>query len=431
MTNACHAEIIGHIEVDFVASREQDRLRLWAVDLNVNPTASLSGFQLFDFLAAGQFDPVSGTYWVPGMPDVADVDFAMLPEQAAMQPGAISSADTLQALYANQGAHQDEMAAGVQPTISPNHAVDGYDEGLNTASDDAAGTAIDRQSPAQVASTDSQFDEEQQTEGPPHHAAVVQSIQPNQAEVVGSNRVGAASDIGVEVSGSDVGHPTQRPVSQSPLEDFGDEDDEVAQAAGHGLPVDDLSGQYQSLPDTNGVSSRDELVSHTGLGGVDAAWAQAQPSDMQQQFQLQPRFYASIDLLLHSGMHKQRSAQFLQNCRLAGLGFDMMARQGLVLNFMDSMSSCCLGLQCAGATPQAALQGLSKVSQGIHARVDSEAALLHATGAELHILLCGCNLNSTTLLDAFKHNIHTTTDIVKVTNEAPSTVCCMICLQLV
>ena len=79
------AEIIGHVEVDFVASKEQDKMRLWAVDLKVCPTAGLSGFQLFDFLAAGQFDPNSGLYWVPGMPYMPASDpagQAVLPNRA-------------------------------------------------------------------------------------------------------------------------------------------------------------------------------------------------------------------------------------------------------------------------------------------------------------------------------------------------------------
>ena len=73
---ACYTEIIGHVEVDFVASKEEERLRLWAVDLKVCPTASLSSFQLFDFLAAGQFDPAAGVYWVPAMPEMPNSNSA-------------------------------------------------------------------------------------------------------------------------------------------------------------------------------------------------------------------------------------------------------------------------------------------------------------------------------------------------------------------
>lgn len=92
-------------------------------------------------------------------------------------------------------------------------------------------------------------------------------------------------------------------------------------------------------------------------------WQAEDQGIAEQELQLEPRYYAGIDMLFHSSMFKQRSTQFLQSCRVANLGFDMMARQGLVLNFMDSLSSCCLGLQCAAPTPQAAMQGLAKVSQ--------------------------------------------------------------------
>ena len=60
-----------------------------------------------------------------------------------------------------------------------------------------------------------------------------------------------------------------------------------------------------------------------------AAWQQSESGIMQHEVQLQPWFYAAIDLLCHSGMHKQRSAQFLQN---AGLGVDMMPRSGFELH---------------------------------------------------------------------------------------------------
>ncbi|KAK9811483.1 hypothetical protein WJX72_004683 [[Myrmecia] bisecta] len=50
------AKIIGHVAVDFVALRDGGRLRLWAVDLALRSTPSLCSFQMFDFLAAGEFD---------------------------------------------------------------------------------------------------------------------------------------------------------------------------------------------------------------------------------------------------------------------------------------------------------------------------------------------------------------------------------------
>ena len=126
-------------------------------------------------------------------------------------------------------------------------------------------------------------------------------------------------------------------------------------------------GSEQSRPSSSGTLPQAQRSGHAEVLTLEDAYAAAarhQPGqeNMQQEVQLEPRLYAAIDLLVHSGMHKKRSAQFLQACRLAGLGFDMMARQGLVLNFMDGMSSGCLGVQCAAHSPQAALQGLSQVT---------------------------------------------------------------------
>ena len=126
-------------------------------------------------------------------------------------------------------------------------------------------------------------------------------------------------------------------------------------------------GSEQSRPSSSGTLPQAQRSGHAEVLTLEDAYAAAarhQPAqeNMQHEVQLEPRFYAAIDLLVHSGMHKKRSAQFLQACRLAGLGFDMMARQVLVLKFMDVMSSGCLGVQCAAHSPQAALQGLSQVS---------------------------------------------------------------------
>ena len=68
--NACYrAGLIGHVCVDFVTLRElSGPLRLWAVGLSPTVTASLISFQLFDFLAAGRWDPQTGKYFV-------DMDF--------------------------------------------------------------------------------------------------------------------------------------------------------------------------------------------------------------------------------------------------------------------------------------------------------------------------------------------------------------------
>jgi hypothetical protein len=42
--------------------REAGELRMWAVDLNAGPAASLASFQLFDFLTVGAFEPRKGIY---------------------------------------------------------------------------------------------------------------------------------------------------------------------------------------------------------------------------------------------------------------------------------------------------------------------------------------------------------------------------------
>ena len=41
------ADIIGHVGVDFVALQEGSKLRMWAVDLKLQPTASLCSFQVW------------------------------------------------------------------------------------------------------------------------------------------------------------------------------------------------------------------------------------------------------------------------------------------------------------------------------------------------------------------------------------------------
>ena len=47
------ADIIGHVGVDFVALQEGSKLRMWAVDLKLQPTASLCSFQVW-----GHIQPV-------------------------------------------------------------------------------------------------------------------------------------------------------------------------------------------------------------------------------------------------------------------------------------------------------------------------------------------------------------------------------------
>lgn len=58
--------VIGHIGIDFVALKDKGQLKMWAIGLQAWCTSSFTSFQLFDFLAAGEFDPRIGTYFVPG-----------------------------------------------------------------------------------------------------------------------------------------------------------------------------------------------------------------------------------------------------------------------------------------------------------------------------------------------------------------------------
>lgn len=358
------AEIIGHVEVDFVASREDDRLRLWAVDLNVCPTASLSSFQLFDFLAAGQFDPVSGTYWVPGMPELSDP--AGLPDQTAAQPDAIRSGGDPQNRIQQEGGKLGNAApafseAGTSAEQSSSTAefeqgaFDGCMQMDLGASSGAAVTGGDEQEPPD------QFNggQQQSTTRMAVDAVTVQSSQGDAAGPLQITANAAVAKLRVEHSDDTAILPVAGHSSQLSVSDY-IQGHKHASAAGAESPDYGAVSQPQTRPlDLSSIGH--EQTEAVMVSSSTAAWHQSESGSMQQEVQLQPRFYAAIDLLCHSGMHKRRSAQFLQNCRLAGLGFDMMARQGLVLNFMDSMSSCCLGVQSAGPTPQAALQALSKV----------------------------------------------------------------------
>lgn len=342
------AEIIGHVEVDFVASREDDRLRLWAVDLNVCPTASLSSFQLFDFLAAGQFDPVSGTYWVPGMPQMSDP--AGLPDQTAAQPEAMTSDAAPAVLAAGISAEQNSSTAEFEQG-----ALDGPMQMDLGASNGAAVTGGDEpERPDQF-----EGGQQQSTTRMVVDAVTVQSSQGDAAGPSHITANAAVAKLRVEHLDAGANLSVAGQSSQLPDSDYiqGHKD---ASAAGAESPDYGVVSQPQSRPLISS-STGHEQTEVVMMSSPTAARQQSDSGIMQQEVQLQPRFYAAIDLLCHSGMHKRRSAQFLQNCRLAGLGFDMLARQGLVLNFMDSMSSCCLGVQSAGPTPQAALQALSKV----------------------------------------------------------------------
>lgn len=53
----------GHVTIDFAVLHDSHTLlRMWATDVAVGPSPALAAFQLFDFLAAGDFDPRRGAY---------------------------------------------------------------------------------------------------------------------------------------------------------------------------------------------------------------------------------------------------------------------------------------------------------------------------------------------------------------------------------
>lgn len=322
----CLAEIIGHVEVDFVASRDAGKLRLWAVDLSICPTASLSGFQLFDFLAAGQFDPATGTYWVPGMPETPD----MQQSEAAGSAYAVGS----------------QLPAG-QSTLQP------FEQDAGAVQEQSSSYQL----PVQCTEGDSDHEAQEQSSTADHRPLSAMRLEDEQAA---ANRQDAA--VGATTAASS--NAATARLMTHPQDD--DLDFDLAEAEGE-CAANSMNSHEQSMAEVASESHQQTLEQlHADSSGVGAAvWQQpagsADSAMLQHEVQLEPRFYAAIDLLFHSGMHKRRSAEFLQNCRMAGLGFDLMARQGLVLNFMDSMSSCCLGMQCAGPTPQLALQGLCKV----------------------------------------------------------------------
>ena len=332
---ACLAEIIGHVEVDFVASRDAEKLRLWAVDLSVCPTASLSGFQLFDFLAAGQFDPATGTYWVPGMPGTPDTPAAMAPDQAVLQQSeAVDSADAVES-------QQQTRRSSVQP----------FEQNMQQDAMAVEKQGGSHQLPLQSVEVDSIHEAQQQSRVSGQRPSSVMGLDEEAAEC----RQGAA--VGASIAAREDAASTCVMTHSSD----NDLECELAEAA-----IESASNlgntQEQGMAEVANMSNetKEQLQADTsGIGA--AAWQHSESAMVQHEVQVEPRFYAAIDLLFHSGMYKRRSAEFLQSCRVAGLGFDMVARQGLVLNFLDSMSSCCLGVQCAGPTPLLALQGLSKV----------------------------------------------------------------------
>ena len=71
VARACAEEgLMGHLGVDFLAFRQEGKLKLQAVELNPRMTATQSSFELFRFVTGGgTFNPRSGTYIVPPMAD--------------------------------------------------------------------------------------------------------------------------------------------------------------------------------------------------------------------------------------------------------------------------------------------------------------------------------------------------------------------------
>lgn len=311
-----------------MASRDAGKLRLWAVDLSICPTASLSGFQLFDFLAAGQFDSATGTYWVPGMPETPDLQQSEAADSACAVDSQLHEGQSIL-----QPFEQDAVAVQEQ---SSSYRL-----------------------PVQSTEGDSDHEAQEQSSTADHRPLSSMGVDGAQAEEGRQNAAVRASTA----ASSDAAKACLMTHSQDDDLEF-----DLAEAGGEGECAANAGySQEQVVAEVASMSHQQTTQQlHADSSGVGAAvWQQpagsAESATVQHEVQLEPRFYAAIDLLFHSGMHKRRSAEFLQNCRVAGLGFDMMARQGLVLNFMDSMSSCCLGMQCGGPTPQLALQGLCKV----------------------------------------------------------------------
>lgn len=311
------------MEIDFVALREQDKVRLWAVDLNICASSSLSNFQLFDFLAAGQLDPGSGTYWIPSMTGMLDPSVS---NSTATQQQPSSAADT-------EG-----------------------QSGAVTAYEQAHGQSMAQQASSQLTDAEGQ--------------AALQQAQTDGMGVSGAATVCQGGAIkGMSVGRGDRNAQTSVPdsVAESALQQdaaprplTGESDAGMTDQYAVETPEDHV-GAFEDAAQTLSIGQDNAVVMGSGV----EVWQAAPPEATDEDVQLEPRYYTAIDILYHGGMLKQRSTHFLQNCRLAHLGFDMMGRQGLVLNFMDSLSSGCVGVQCSAPTPQAALQGLANVSLDI------------------------------------------------------------------
>ena len=322
----CTADIIGHVEVDFVALREEGKVRLWAVDLNICASSSLSSFQLFDFLAAGQLDPSSGTYWISAMPGL---------------PNPLATQDPVTEQQLSSAAHTLE-----QSNVA---GVDGQNQ-MHSLSKQASSQLADSEVQAAL--------QQPQTNSGSHSQAATTHEYDN------VDRKFAVNRIAVDKADRDGQAAMRDSIAESALQQGPASRHWTGDSDG-GMPDQDTAGSHGGPAGTSADAGQAySMVQSGAVAAVNGTemW-QAEPQDgAEQEMQLEPRYYTAIDILFHSGMLKHRSTQFLQSCRLAHLGFDMMGRQGLVLNFMDSLSSCCVGLQCAAPTPQAALQGLANVS---------------------------------------------------------------------
>lgn len=333
----CTADIIGHVEIDFVALREEGKVRLWAVDLNICASSSLSSFQLFDFLAAGQLDPSSGAYWISAMPGL---------------PNPLATQDPVTEQQLSSAAHTLE-----QSNVA---SVDGQNQ-MHSLSKQASSQLADSEVQAAL--------QQPQTDSGPHS----QVAKTHEYDNVDS--ISAVNRIAVDKADRDGQAAMHNSIAESALQ----QGPASRPWTGDSMPDQDTAGSHGGPAGTSADAGQAYSMVQSAVAAVNGTemWQAEPQKSAEQEMQLEPRYYTAIDIVFHSGMLKHRSTQFLQSCRLAHLGFDMMGRQGLVLNFMDSLSSCCVGLQCAAPTPQAALQGLANVS---HDRLSLKQCICDAVG---------------------------------------------------
>lgn len=64
--HACYdSGVVGYFNVDFVVFHTKGAVRLWGVDIKLGCASSLAAYKLFDYLLAGTFHSMDGTYLVP------------------------------------------------------------------------------------------------------------------------------------------------------------------------------------------------------------------------------------------------------------------------------------------------------------------------------------------------------------------------------